>query len=158
MGKYSALAKKLPQKPESIPEWLQEHLDAIPEDKRTPGDLLQLYKAARVVKDDLAKKEKDNNKHILALEVLIRRTFKAAGLEDMKAKGGGRISIHPDVRTSVTDRDAVRAWAKENGHERDLNINAKTLDSLAKSLLLETGELIPGVELTPFERVYYTKG
>lgn len=158
MGKYTAAAKRLPRPEESpLPEWLQEALDAIPAEDRTPGGLIERYNAAKAEKAKLADEEKAVNKRIAALDVLLVKVLRDQGLESVRGATGGLVTLHPDIRVRVTDRDAVRSWAKENGHERDLNLNTKTLEGIAKALFDEAGEVVDGVTLEPFDKIHYRK-
>ena len=155
MGKYSNLAKTLPKAEDTpTPEWLVPYLQAIT--TQQPGALAVAYKDAQARKAELAAEVKDHNKHIMALEMILTRVLDEQGLEQVRVQGGGLVSAVGDVNVKITDRDAVRQWARDNGHERDLNFNPQTLSGIARTMALEKQGLPAGVELTPYTKVRFS--
>ena len=154
MGKYTDLAKSLPKEETATPEWLQPYLAAIT--TQQPGALAVEYRDAQKAKAELAIQVKDNNKRLMALELVLTRVLDEQGLEQVRVQGGGLVSATGDVNVKVEDRDAIREWAQANGHERDLNFNPQTLSGIVRSMALDGQGIPPGVKLTPYTKVRFT--
>ena len=101
---------------------------------------------------------KDANVQVKAAELLLIEAYDGADVSSMKLADGSTVSTNPDPYVVTLARDAVRAWAKENGHERDLNINAQTLAAITKTRALAQDDLPDGVELKVWTSVRMRKG
>ncbi len=157
MGKYDALAKTLPRAPkEPHSEQVGEAMAAITE--RSPVALAQAYLAARKAKAVAEAVVKACNVQVKAAELLLITAYDEANVSSMKLADGSTVSTNPDPYVVTTDRDAVRAWAQANGHERDLNINAQTLAAITKTRALAGDGLPAGVELRVWTAVRMQKG
>lgn len=157
MGKYTELAKTLPRAPKA--EFGEEVIRAKEEfQERSPGALARAYEEAKAAKASAEEAVKAVNVRIRALEDLLYNAYEEAGITSLKLESGRTVSVNPEPYVTVLDRDAVREWAKENGHERDLNFNANTLSAIVKSRALNRESLPPGVELKVWSRVGITKG
>jgi len=156
MGKYDALAKTLPRAPrEPHSDQVAQAMEAITD--RSPVALAQAYLAARTAKAVAEAVLKASNIQVKAAELLLIDAYDDADVSSMKLADGYTVSTNPDPYVVTLDRDAVRAWAQANGHERDLNINAQTLAAITKTRALASDGIPDGVELRVWTAVRLRK-
>lgn len=157
MGKYDALVKTLPRAPK---EEASEEVNRLKAGfaGMNPAELAGAYRAARQEKSAHDEEGKAINRKLAALDALIYNAYEEAGISSLKLEDGSSVGVYADPYVVTKDRDAVRAWAIANGHERDLNIHSQTLSSITKERALAGESLPEGVELKVWHKVQMRKG
>lgn len=155
MGKWSEIAKTLPRR-EAEPGSFQERVNALKDEARglSLEDLAARYRSVRAEKEKHETVEKGLNAEAMALEALLSELWVAENRDTpFYFSDGSRIEVHDQVSVRSEDPEAVTEWAKANGYERFLTMNAKRLEGLTKAAL-EAGQEIPaGVVVTAYSQV-----
>jgi len=155
MGKWSEVAKTLPRREEE-PGRFRDQVNELKDGSRTKtlDELAADYRKVRAEKKAHEEVETGINARQMALEALISETFLAENRDGpYYFSDGGRIEVSDQVSVRSGDPEAVTAWAKANGYERFLTMNAKRLEGLTKAAL-EAGQEIPdGVVVTAYSQV-----
>ena len=179
--KDAAAIARLPQQAPSMagwrdagPKWWEEVAEKKDElraaDQVDPGRLAALYEQARVERDELTAKHKEEMRPVsiaeAALYQLICETFAEAEgeilirtqkREGVKGSGGHTVSTSPDIMTAVVDSDAMVAWMKANGYERKLTLPAPAVKAITVERFRAGDEIPEGVELRGTFKVNFRK-
>lgn len=155
MGKWSEIAKTLPRR-EDEPGKFRERVNELKDAYRasTLEELAADYRQVRKEKEDLETVESGINARQMALEALLAETWVNESRDQpFYFSDGSRIEVHDSISVRAEDPEAVTEWAKKNGYERMLTMNAKRLEGLTKAAL-EAGDAIPdGVIVTAYSQV-----
>lgn len=109
-----------------------------------PAALGLRYQAIRKQKELLSEQESALNVEQAALEELLQTVFEEEGLKSLQLEDGSTIAVSHEPQATVIDKEGLIAWAKENGYERMLTLYAQTVNSIAKEILAEGGEVAMG--------------
>lgn len=147
---YKAKVRQLPRLPMGDPQLKKERVDAAKdaflEAYPDRDDMVARYIELRDEKDKAEEVVKDINVDLSAIEQLIAEHFEAKGVEAVRTVDG-MLSVYVEPYASVVDHDALLAWVKEQGLERNLRLPWQSMNSLTKQLL-EDGQPEPdGVEI-----------
>lgn len=161
-GKWAEISKKLPRREED-PSPFRERVRVLKDQSRDlvlvdkegrSGPLAAAYRAAREKKEGIETTLSAVNAEIQALEDLISEAFQATAREGpLYFPDGRRIEVSDQISVRSADPDAVSAWARENGFERFLAINAKRLEGIVKASLEEGQALPDGVLVSAYSQV-----
>lgn len=161
MGKWTEEAKKWPRREEE-PGAFTERVRALKDEFRglaleeggRSGPLAAAYRLARDKKDTIEATLSGVNAEIKALEELIDESFKAMNRETpLYFPDGRRIEVSDQISVRTENPEAVIEWAKANGYERLLTMNAKRLEGLTKAALAAGQETPAGVSISSYAQV-----
>lgn len=127
----------------------------------TLNELAELYVKHRDIKADLKEHDTTNQKIFdLIRKKLIPEKMEEMGIDNVKLKDIGRVSIRGEIYASINDKSAGYAWLRENGHEdliRD-DVNHSTFKAFCKEQI-QLGVELPDelFKITPYDMAVITK-
>jgi hypothetical protein len=143
MGKYDAVIDNLPTLQAEEPNY-QLKVEAKKReifgeigDALSSGSVAQLYKNARLEKEDLEEQLYDTNLELTAITQMLIDRYEIDGISSLKLDSGEKVSIQYEPYAVVEDRAKVWEWCKENGYEREMQLNWATLNAVTKDRLLQ---------------------
>lgn len=108
-------------------------------------ELVAAYVAARDEKEALEELLSECNAKVEALTRATIDGLEETGLTSVTLVTGEAVDSSVEPYAQVTDRDAVRNWAKESGYENSLQLPWSTLNAIVKERLLSGEPEPPGV-------------
>lgn len=121
------------------------------------ASLAEMYGTLRQEKSELEERESDLNVRIAAVEEAMWGAFEDRGVSSIKLKTGRSVRVQPEPVAKVTDKDALRTWAVEQGLERLLGLPWQTVNSMAKERLLAGDAPPDGVEVQVRTKTVFSK-
>lgn len=119
--------------------------------------LAKIYRDIRIMKSAFEDQEKVTNVLLEAYKQLLVDQYEVEGISSLKLDNGSSIRTQPEPHAQVTDKDANRKWAIENGLENSLSLPWQTVNALTKEALLQGNEPPDGVTAVSITKVVYTK-
>jgi hypothetical protein len=112
---------------------------------------------AQARKDKINAELSEAKLEVTVLERLVIEKLESAGIESITA-GGYKLTPSIEPQFKKIDGAALRKYIEETHQEELLTVQSQTLTSLAKDHYLQTGEVLPGLELSgTFTKLSRTK-
>jgi hypothetical protein len=102
---------------------------------KTKQELAEIYNEAWEADDIVKAEQKEINAYFEALELLLVEHMDEASEQAFKLKSGESFVRGDEPYVNVKDKDALRAWFKEQGQEEILNPHHSTLTAIVKGIL-----------------------
>lgn len=152
-GKYAEVVKGLPKLPssdagfqEKVMARKRELIDNDPLKMRSASALAAEYRRLRDSKDEVEQVVSRLNLELEAIGQLLIQQYEADDTSSIALATGGSVSTQLEPYAQVTDRDACRTWAIENGLERSLALPWQTANAIVKERLLKGEPEPPGMK------------
>lgn len=121
------------------------------------SSVAKVFVGVRKMKNAYNEQEKITNILVEAYEQILINQYEIEETTSLKLDDGAAVRIQYEPHGAVTDKEANRLWAIENGMENSLSLPWQTVNALTKEALLRGEEPPAGVECTTRTKVVYTK-
>lgn len=163
MGKYDHLVDSLPTLQREEPTY-QAKVDAkkreiyeeLGEALSSPSMAI-LFKRAREDKDGAERILYDINLELTAITQMLIDRYEIDGITSTRLDTGETVSIQYEPYAVVEDKEKVWQWCKDNGYEREMQLNWKTLNAITKERLLQGQPEPDGVRAHSLVKPSYRK-
>jgi hypothetical protein len=162
-GKYSGVIGNLPRELGTEPSY-QTKVNAVktairnePDFKLHASALARRYLAIRREKDEIKDQLSEVDLRLTAVTQLLADQYEVEGTTSVKLEDDSSVSVQLEPHASVFDRDALRAWAIEQGLERSLALPPMTVIALTKERLLQGLSEPDGVKAAVRSKIVYRR-
>jgi hypothetical protein len=162
-GKYAHVIPGLPRELGTEPAY-QTKVNAAkavirsePDFKLHASALAKRYLAIRREKDLMKEQLSEVDLRLTAVTQLLADQYEVEGTSSVKLEDDSSVSIVLEPHASVFDRDALRAWAIEQGLERSLALPPMTVIALTKERLLQGLSEPDGVKAAVRSKIVYRR-
>jgi hypothetical protein len=147
-GKYNGLRNQLERKEDLSPygeKVTKRKLEL--QSVKTQSELANVIKHLKNRKEVLEKIASKIEFETNAAEKALAEFLEAQGIESFKVASGGSLFLQDKIYPQVKDKAALRAWAVNNGLEKELGLHHKTVEGLCGDALLNGRPLPDGVDV-----------